>query len=353
LAFAQLATLEEGSSIWTSPIHGRSYLAANGTLYRVRVEPFSLTPIGLLDSSGDTSFADLLDKVVVTTMAGCFTVNDADVLKPLGIDPPGPPGVFVEASGGLDAGRYAFAASFLRGTEESGLSFGQFVDIPAGGGALLNVHQPLDSTVTGVNIYRTTPNGDVFYLAATLPVGTTEYKLGVGRLGRQSDTIYKTRIRGGHLVRHWRGRLLVARGRVLHFTEPMRYGVCDEREGFVQYSSKITLIEPVDTGVFVGSADGVIFLDGDGPGKWVVRKVSSHAPVFGTGVAVDASEINEKVAEAGGNKGVALWQTEYGYAVGLSSGTVVMPQAPRLKLSPTKVGAVMVHQRRIISTEIE
>lgn len=351
--YTKQGVLEEGSGLWTSAAHGRSYCAANGVLYRVRMYPsFSITPIGSLGSSDTPSFCDLLDRVVVSTVAGCFTIDADDALVPLGVETPATPPMMADLSGGLAAGRYGVAFTALRGTEESGLSAIRFVDVAAGGGILMGVPTAPDQGVGKLRVYRTTPNGETLYAAAEVVAGAADFVLGNTSLGKQSDTIYQTKIRGGQIVRHWKGRLLVARGRTLLVSESMCYGLMSERHGFLQFPNRIDLVEPVEGGIYVGSSSGVIFVRGNGPADWTQQKVSGFAPVFGTGAQIPASSLDEELTKAANGFNVALWQSAEGYVIGLSDGRVLAPQASRLKLSPAKVGAVMVHQRRIISTEI-
>src|SRR5690606_10461200 len=68
-----------------------------------------------------------------------------------------------------------------------------------------------------------------------------------------------------HWIEYWSGRLVVARGNSLLFSEPLRYGVYDQLRGFVQFEERIFRVAPLDTGRFVGLRNSVRCLGGTDP----------------------------------------------------------------------------------------
>lgn len=165
--------------------------------------------------------------------------------------------------------------------------------------------------------------------------------------GRQLMTFNKERMPGGHYVRQWRGRLLVARGRTLYFSDPLYYGLYDASGGFVTFESKIDFIESVENGVFVALRNmGVHFLAGPSPDKWE-RRVAAVEPAQPGAVtlvptALMALEMQSKP------EWVAVWFTHKGFAVGLPSGNVVYPQADLLSGLPLGTGSLHFEEDRLI-----
>ena len=131
----------------------------------------------------------------------------------------------------------------------------------------------------------------------------------------------------------------------------MRYGQMSERENFITFPYRIELLELLSDGIFIGHAGGVFYMaDGD-PDKWHRSQISSWPPVFGSGTTLEATELSDKLQESV-QGACAVWLTERGYLLGVSGGRVLSPQATRTAVTPAKVGATVVHQRRIITTEV-
>lgn len=345
--YTRAAPLAGAGLIWTSR-WGKTYVTTSDCVYLFDAPTESLVSLGTLKDSGKT-LLDLLDYSVVCTSSGVFKITDT--VTPLALPTPGAPQAVVRASGGLPAGRYGIAHSYLRGEEEGGVSAVSFVDVPEGGGMTLSVQQPSEPGVTAVRTYRTTQNGDVLYRAADTPTGMTSYVLGNGTLGRQADTVGLAPIPGGHIARHMFGRLFVARGKTLYFSEPMRYGLYDMRHGFIQFPHRITMLELLSDGIYVGNAAGAFYMDGGDPNKWQRQQVSGWPPVLGSGTTIEATELSEELQKVV-QGACAVWLTEKGYVLGVGRGQIISPQSTRISISPAKVGATVVHQRRIITTEV-
>jgi hypothetical protein len=278
---------------------------------------------------------------------------DGDNVRLLGIEDPGQAAV-VTASlgvGGLTAGRYAIAVTFLRGNEESGASPISFIELSEGDGLNITLPQPVATDITAIRVYRTQANSDVLYRCTDAPV-TTSITIGSGPLGRQCDTLNMRQLPGGQIVRYWRGRVLVARGRNLLFSEPMRYGIWTPTENFVQFPHTIRVMEPVEGGVFVGTQDGVVFLSGETPEAWTQRRTGGKPPVDGTGIRISASQLGGERDYGGAY--VAMWLAQNGFVIGTTDGSLVEPQSKRISLPDSQVtagvGAMVVHERRAIGS---
>ena len=149
------------------------------------------------------------------------------------------------------------------------------------------------------------------------------------------------------MVRYWRGRLLVARGTTLYFSQPLRYGLGDPRTDFVQEAHKITLLEPVENGVFVGTKAGVFFYAGTSPKDWARTKTGALAPIAGTGTKVPSSVFGGRLAEMLQGD-VALWLSTNGYVIGTNDGQIVQPQSSRIRLN-ANAGSTVLHDRQLIT----
>jgi hypothetical protein len=126
---------------------------------------------------------------------------------------------------------------------------------------------------------------------------------------------YAAQVRGS-IVRHYRGRIYVADGSILWATDPMDYMRVDLARGFIHFESEITLLEPVDNGIYVGTADRAVrFLSGVDFNQFQTIQADDLQPVRGSGITVDG--------EVFGLSGRAVvWFTRRGWVVGNSSGEV-------------------------------
>jgi hypothetical protein len=224
------------------------------------------------------------------------------------------------------------------------------------------VQDPVDSTVASMRIYTTqatavetdgevqTYAGDVLYLVSEVAPGSASISADtyVGApIGRPADTINKGRMPGGTYVRYWRGRLLVARGRTLFYSDPLRYGLYDQSAGFVTFESRIDFVESVDSGVFVGlRGNGVHFLAGDTPNQWQRVKSATESAQPGASMLVPAAQM--KLELTAKPEWVAVWFTHRGFALGLPSGNVLYPQADLLSGLPLGNGSIHFDDDRLI-----
>lgn len=167
------------------------------------------------------------------------------------------------------------------------------------------------------------------------------------QLGRLAETMNKERMPGGNYVRYWRGRLLVARGRTLYFSDPLRYGLYDRSSGFVKFEARIDFIEPMEKGIFVALRNvGVIFLAGESPEKWerVVADLEPAQP--GASLVIPTSQMSLELQPK--PEWVAVWFTPRGFALGLPSGVVFHPQADLLSGLPLGNGSLHFEGDRLI-----
>ncbi len=303
-------------------------------------------PLATLASDDPCSYAVLNDKVVVGNRTTLLLVAQGTA-RPLSVPDGVMPAAGASVAGGMAAGKYSLAASFVRGGEEGALSGLRSLTLAEGQGIqLVGIAAPAD--VDMVRIYRTHAGGAVLYHCADVPVAMASYVIGSDRLGRQANTARLTAMEPGHIVAAWNGRLLVARGRTLQVSEPMSYGLRAASSGFVQFAARVTMVGVVPGGVYVGTRQGVVFLRGRQPKEWTQEPKSALAPVPGAQLTLDGSELS-KAMQLDGQK-VAVWLTEQGFMVGTEDGQVLAPHADRWRIDGASAGRMVAHSRRITAT---
>ena len=265
----------------------------------------------------EASFIDLNDVVVIATPLALYEWNGKTLL-PLALADPAAPFAMPQEDGGLPAGTYAVAISYRRKDKESAVSEAVFVEVSEGGGITLVLPDTsmLEPSATHLSIYASHPNGGDLYEVQRVPVGTPQTQIVSGMTyGKLSAHRFLSAMPTGKVIRFWKGRLVTCSGNTLRFSEPLNYHLHDIRHGFVQLPARVTFVEPVDNGLWVGQTDGVIFLSGKDLGNMEVNYKTARAPISWSSLRL-ASEDSGDFPEA------VVWLSENGYVMGGGDGSI-------------------------------
>ena len=336
------ATSTPYADLWQSPLHGDTFARLGSQWVKVNMADWThevLAEVG----EGALSHLVLNGTVLVAGPAGIFQYNGS-AAKPFTIDaPPGP--IVTASTGSLEAGDYGVAVAWLRGALESPLSPMTTHKSAAAGGLQVLLPMALDPTITGVRMYLTRHNGGELLRGEDYPVVTTVVNLPtLPKLGAPTQFRHMDPMPTGQYLGLWQGRLVVAQGRTLRFSEAMAYHVHDPRHGFVQMPQRITFVAPVDGGLWVGQVDHVVFLRGTAPQELVFERKTSRAPVPGSTVALASDEAGEA---SGGGRAVVAWLSSVGFAMGTPDGGIIEPQAQRLRGISATAGSTVVQHGRL------
>lgn len=148
---------------------------------------------------------------------------------------------------------------------------------------------------------------------------------------------------GGQWLEYWNGRLLVARGAVLVFSQPLRYGTYNPMTDYIALGRQIEWVAPLETGIYVGTIDKVYWIDGTQPSEFRVREVAGKSAP-GMAAVVPAEALGRSGAAR-----YAVFFTPSGFAVGDASGAIEHPQAERFADLPLYRGKLFVENTRIFA----
>lgn len=212
-------------------------------------------------------------------------LTSGGVAKPLGVKPPEGRGAFTSVPGSLFPGKYQWHLTHVRLSDslESGTTFGGSADVTEGG-ILLTGLPVREGHVT--NIYLTGADGDTPFFAATAAGPACSFVGENSTLTLPCRTAQLTPLPTGTVSAFWRGRVLVAAGRVLAASRPNQYSLHDPRRDIKQLESPITMIQPVEAGVFVGTETELAFLRGTDFDSLVYTRVCEGRVALGSGVRV-------------------------------------------------------------------
>lgn len=146
---------------------------------------------------------------------------------------------------------------------------------------------------------------------------------------------------GGRLLQYWNGRLIVARGATLLFSEPLRYGAHNPVTGYIRLGGWVEWLAPLESGIYVGLSQHVLWLGGTQPFD-MQAKVVSGVSAPGMALVVPGSTMG---AESDGSR--AVFFTPRGFAVGDQAGNVAYPQADRFSDLPLYRGKLVRDETRV------
>lgn len=325
--------------LWQSPLHKDVFAVLDDEWVKVDVSDWSNEPLASI-GSGDVWHTVLNNLVVVASKLGLFCFDGKDCL-PLTIDTPPMP----VAYGSIDKTKQtrSIAISYIRGDKESALS--DYVTSEASTKVIFPMI--FDTSITGVNIYATNIGGTDMQLAGRASVSDTSFEiLEDHKLGMAAQFAHLSPMPTGKYLCYWRGRLITATANVIRFSEPLAYHLHDERHGFIQTSQRITFIQPVESGLWVGQSDHVLFIAGTQPDDMSISVKSAQAPVPNSAIQISSNDIGE--AAEGGSL-VTVWLASNGYVAGSSGGQIVEYQAGRISNINAQSGTTVRFDRRLVT----
>ena len=339
VASGGMVTESKFQSMWQSPLHKDIFAILGNEWVKVNTSDWSYNTLADIGSS-DLYHTVLNNLVVVAGKHGIYTY-DGQTCQRLTIDAPPPP--FLASAIADHTQTRSIAISWRRGDMESSLS--RYVAMGVYGDIALPM--VTDPSVTSVNIYATNVGGTDMQLAGTANRDATSFSITKDhQLGMAAQFAHLSPMPTGKFLCYWNGRLITATANVIRFSEPLAYHLHDERHGFIQTSQRVTFLQPVSGGLWVGQTDHVIFIQGSTPDDMVIIPKNTAAPIPGSAIQIDAAEIGE-IAE-GGDKAV-VWLSAKGYVAGNSGGQLVEYQAKRINNISAASGTTVRLARRLLT----
>ncbi len=271
------------------------------------------------------SYALVNDRVFFTNRATCgMVMMDRQVYGWAPHQPAGVPTLGTEAGYALTRGLYQVVVTFTDVLgRESGCGRAAAIDVEDEGGITLdNIPQPSDPAATPiVNIYCTGPNDQVLRLATSIPAGITSGSIGQVANGRSLTTQLLQPMPAGQIVRLFNGRLVVAVGHEVIYSEPLRYGLYNPVANRIRFDAEVDLLEPVgNEGWYVAAGKRTYWLNGADPAEFGQRIARGAGAVRGSGVRVPGNVMGLATKEP-----VPVWLASSGHlCIGTSAGVEVL-----------------------------
>lgn len=217
-----------------------------------------------------------------------------------------------EGMGRLDAGTYQVAICYRNDTGEiSGSTMPVSITVKQNS-AIVCGNIPMDYHVV---IYISQPKGTELYLNAE--VTFDEFTITQSKESKNIlETLHYDVMPGGHIVRFHKGRMYVANDKALWFSREGHFGLNDKSQDWFQFAEKITIVQPVEGGIFV-VADKTYFLAGSDPDKMFLLPVSDDKGIAGTGFSIGGKTFGKETDYI-----VGFWYSTRGAILGLPDGSL-------------------------------
>lgn len=259
--FARTYTGVGVHSFWSEG--GYNLFAEGNSLKQLNANMSSAsTLVSTLTQSVPVSYVLLNDEVYWSNgiVTGKLTRAGANMLW--GIPVPAKPVGTPITSGGMDAGIYQVAFTFvLASGEEGGSDQSIAVTVPAGGGILLTgLKPPAVAEIASLRVYVTAPNGETEYFYKDVPASTTSLAI-----AKSASPGHNLKTQGDYpfppcdMLEYFRGHLFGAKDNVIWHSNPMRYRLCRMAENYIQLATDVTLLKAVPDGIFVSDAQTTYF----------------------------------------------------------------------------------------------
>lgn len=313
---------------------GSALLARKGASL-ISIDPDTLAETLLCDLGGDgrIDYADYNGNLYVAAPNGLWLLRDGMAQLAGSRLPDALPLVEPATAGTLTPGNYMAAISMVneRGEESPTVVLGQ-------------LHIEAGLRLTGLEIapgsrwrlYLTTPDGDVLYLAEEFDAVFAQYAVTAYPNGAPCQTLHLAPMPSGQFVRGEGGRLFVAAGDTLWFSEPLRPHLTALRHNFIRFVGKIRFIEFVAGGAYVGDDRGVWWLAGEDPTQYRLQLASDAVAVGRSSVLVPMHRLGVMDSRAAAD--CAVWLSADGYMVGAPGGQVTALHPDRIRLAPHIAG---------------
>lgn len=325
------------------------FAVLDGDLRAWSVTRTSLTDAGVVRAAVGgryLTYAQVHDDLYWSSPTELRRIRGADLTDlPAWIDCPGTPQAEPYAEGGLPAGTYRLAMTWLDadGRESGALGLVE-VALQAGQGIRVFGIPGAPEGAASARVYLTPPNGEELYAVADLHPSVTQTLLGAAALndaGRALETLWHQPLPPCETLRYWNGRLLAAERNLLRWSPALRVGLT-HHDNYMRFGLEISLLEPLGeggegAGVWIADHKNVYWMAGDKPDAWRRLLRRDAAAVPGTSLVVPGTALGLETSEL-----VAYWLGRDGvFCAGLPGGQLIPLKEDSLALPEGEHGATL------------
>jgi hypothetical protein len=310
-------------SLWADRAQQQCLFVSGGQLRQMNPD-MTATPLAALrDTISRVSFERVNERTYFSNGTDIGIVENGSV-RSWGMPQPPLPGA-TPTVGNMPVGTYQFAMTWLRvDGQESGTGMAGVVQVTDGGVAF-TLPVAADPAIVAKILYLTPCNGDQLMQAAVIPNAQTSftYSNDTTELNQGLETQFRQAPPPGQLIAWYRGRLFVAVGSMLCWSDPFGYELFDLRK-YVDLDGRITLLAPMidkelsdagrASGFFIGTDKSCGLLVGSDPDSFQYVPKLGYGAILGALDYVDGALFRDG---ATGARPLPVWLTTEGICVGM------------------------------------
>lgn len=332
--------------LWQSSLHGDCFAALDGNWVKVNPNTWDYEVLISDVAHGSIHHQVLNNHIIMCGERGLY-LHNGQSSYPLCLDTPASPMPSFNGDGSILPGDYSVAVSWLRDGQESALSESFKINSTGNQSLYINFPLCLDPSITHVRLYLTEQNGGELRQIEDYPISELSIRIpSMPNLGRAASYQHLSPMQPGRYLKLWRGRLLTVQRNVLYFSEAMAFHLTDERYNFLQFPQRITFIEPVDGGIWVGQVDHVAFLRGVDPKGMTQERKPAARPIEGSSGMLKSDMIIPDLSQGADT---AIWLAENGYNIGTSQGQLIEIQSSHLNNISGKSAQLVGFDEKVIA----
>jgi hypothetical protein len=316
-------------SIWSNG-GGVAFFADANTLYSLSSEYAKTALVSDIATNALVSYCDARGVIYATDGDRIWKLTEASATL-VGIKAPqSNPALSSAAGGSLAAGTYQVAVTHIAANGEESPARFPLPSIDVAANSALTISGIPARAGFSTAVYLTPPNGDVLYRVSAAAGSSLVISLPPATDGARCATIDLDNLSGGDIIRYTGGRLLVASGSLLFYSEPFALHLYNPRKNYVQFSEAITMLEPCEGGFYL-SADQTYWVGGD-VASATLQAVLPYRAVANTGCRIPH---NNNV----------WWASERGGVVGKPGGEIGNIQDKHVIVEKCSTGATMYREQ--------
>lgn len=249
-----------------------------------------------------------------------------------GVEVPAGLPALAAGAGVLPPGRYEVLCTFSNDEgEESGAGRSAGITLATDGSIQAGtLPQPTSAEVVAINVYMTPTNGaGVFYRAGSVAVGTTSVTLATFDPAKELKTQFMVPPPAGNVLAYAGGRIFVADGKIVWYTEPYATGRCAVQRNFMLFKDDVTLMAGTKNGLYI-AAGKTYFMSAADPATAELDVRMPYGAAFGSLAPMPT------YAEA---EAKWTWRSDRGQVVADENGKITNLQDAQLVLDPCATGA--------------
>jgi hypothetical protein len=311
----------------------RLFLVDEGVLYEIASD---FTKIPIDDGLGN---APLSYTEAAGTLFYSNEVKNGAVGGFWGVAVPSSP-YLSPAAGTLSAGRYLVAVTAVRAGVESGARVPSVEALNAPGGFMLDV-AGIDLAANSLEVYCSEPNGQELYWAGSFAPTSPLHLQAIKQSTQPLKNLNLAPPPLGQRIGLFRGRMLVAAGAVLYWSQPLAYHHFRLQTDVQLFEDRIVLLAPLAEGFFIATPSRTYWVTGAEPSQWQPRLVDTRRVAEGEALKIPAQQLPGLQTQGE----VCVWATEDGFVAGAGDGSVHHITASRLAVDAYKHAALMYRQQ--------